>query len=349
MAYASKLAACLRHIIFSDQVVYGFDYQEDILDLLEEHITDNIVRIGSELYRQVVGIPQGSILSTLLCAIFYGDLEKTKLGFTANPGNLLLRFVDDYLFITTDIQEARNFLNIMHQGHPEYGCIIAEEKTLTNFIDTDIQTVVLPPGAEYFPWCGRIVHMKELSVQWDYGRYSGRHVVHGLTVDYGRQPGMKFRTRFLQMARQHCHAMYFDASLTSLSNLYVNVAQNFFWMAMKMYSYVREWKIDVDQHVSFISNIIMQVVRYAFTSMRSRMNGTLAHDMNAICRFDGSSIQWIGYYAFHSILSYKRNPSWSKVILMLASVVQSRHYKSARSKLGGIVRRAEDSMANVLY
>ncbi|EUC61459.1 telomerase reverse transcriptase [Rhizoctonia solani AG-3 Rhs1AP] len=349
MPYASKLAACLRHMIFADQVVYGFDYQEETLDLLEEHITDNIVRIGTELYRQVVGIPQGSVLSTLLCAIFYGDLERTRLEFTKDAGNLLLRFVDDYLFITTDIKQARTFLNIMHQGHPEYGCIIAEEKTLTNFVDADVPTLVLAPDTEYFPWCGRVIHMKELSIQWDYGRYDGKHVAHGLTVDYGRQPGTKFKTRFLQMARQHCHAMYFDASLTSLSNLYVNVAQNFFWIGMKMYNYVREWNIAVDQHVSFISNIITRVVRYAFTSMRSRMNGTLAQDMNATCEFDSASVQWIGYYAFHSTLSHKRNPSWSRIVLMLASVVNSRRYKRVRSKLGGIVKRAESSMARVLY
>ncbi|CUA77091.1 telomerase reverse transcriptase [Rhizoctonia solani] len=349
MTYASKLAACLRHIIFADQVVYGFDYQEEILELLEEHITDNIVRIGTELYRQVVGIPQGSVLSTLLCAIFYGDLENTKLRFTSNPGNLLLRFVDDYLFVTTDIKEARKFLNIMHQGHPEYGCIIAEEKTLTNFVDTDIQTLVLAPDAEYFPWCGRVIHMKELSIQWDYGRYDGKHVAHGLTVDYGRQPGTKFRTRFLQMARQHCHAMYFDASLTSLSNLYANVAQNFFWIAMKMYNYVREWDIAVNQHVSFISNIITQVVRYAFTSMRSRMNGTLAREMNATCEFDSACVQWIGYYAFHSVLSRKRDSGWAKIVLMLAGVVKSRRYKRPQSKLGRIVKHAENSMAKVLY
>ncbi|CAE6476735.1 unnamed protein product [Rhizoctonia solani] len=351
MTYATKLAACLRHVIFADQVVYGFDYLEDVLDLLEEHITDNIVRIGTELYRQVVGIPQGSVLSTLLCAIFYGDLERTKLGFTRDEGNLLLRFVDDYLFITTDITAARKFLNIMHEGtrHPEYGCIVAEEKTLTNFVDVEVPTLVLAPDTDYFPWCGRVINMKELSVQWDYSRYSGRHVAHGLTVDYGRQPGMKFKTRFLQMARQHCHAMYFDSALTSLSNLYVNVAQNFFWIAMKMYNYVREWNIEVDQHVAFISNIITQSVRYAFTSMRSRMNGALARDMGAKCEFDSSSIQWIGYYAFHSTISRKRNPSWIKILLVLSSMVNSRRYKFVRPKLRGIVRHAEVSMAPVLY
>ena len=29
---------------------------------------------------------------------------------------LLLRFVDDYLFITTDVQEARTFLDVMNKG-----------------------------------------------------------------------------------------------------------------------------------------------------------------------------------------------------------------------------------------
>jgi hypothetical protein len=112
------------------------------------------------------------------------------------------------------------------------------------------------------------------------------------------------------MARQHCHAMYFDSALTSLQNLYVNVAQNFFWVAMKMYNYVREWNIQVDQHVTFIScksyesssamylthqlglAIITQVVRYAFTSMRSRMSGSLAKDLNATYEFDSNSVQW---------------------------------------------------------
>ncbi|QRW13350.1 telomerase reverse transcriptase [Ceratobasidium sp. AG-Ba] len=148
MNYASRLAAQLRHVIFADQVIYGFDYQEEIIELLEEHITDNIVKIGSDLYRQVVGIPQGSILSTLLCAIFYGNLEQTELKFTQDHENVLLRFVDDYLFITTSVKVARHFLQVMHKGHPEYGCEVAEEKTVTNFLDPDVQTLVLAPENE---------------------------------------------------------------------------------------------------------------------------------------------------------------------------------------------------------
>ena len=36
-------------------------------------------------YRQVVGIPQGSVLSSLLCSFCYGDLETNKLGEFSSP------------------------------------------------------------------------------------------------------------------------------------------------------------------------------------------------------------------------------------------------------------------------
>lgn len=60
-----------------------------------------------------------------------------------------MRYVDDYLFITTDIDQAKNFLTMMDKGlhyhsifphtsdsskgHPEYGCFISSEKTVANF------------------------------------------------------------------------------------------------------------------------------------------------------------------------------------------------------------------------
>lgn len=70
---------------------------------------------------------------------------------------MLLRLIDDYLFITTDLQDAREFLEIMDKGmeptlalaisicvnvnlsvsmlsgHPEYGCFISRDKILINF------------------------------------------------------------------------------------------------------------------------------------------------------------------------------------------------------------------------
>lgn len=54
--------------------------------------------------------------------------------------------MDDYLFVTTCPRKAKAFLDTMTAGHPEYGCMISEEKTLTNFdYDTQIMNVI-PPG-----------------------------------------------------------------------------------------------------------------------------------------------------------------------------------------------------------
>ena len=61
------------------KVTYPHHKREEILQLLEEHITENIVKIGHTYYKQTVGIPQGSVLSALLCSFFYGDLEKRRM------------------------------------------------------------------------------------------------------------------------------------------------------------------------------------------------------------------------------------------------------------------------------
>ncbi|EIW83939.1 hypothetical protein CONPUDRAFT_25668, partial [Coniophora puteana RWD-64-598 SS2] len=35
--------------------------------------------------------------------------------------------------VTTSLEKAKRFLDMMNEGHPEYGCIISQEKTMTNF------------------------------------------------------------------------------------------------------------------------------------------------------------------------------------------------------------------------
>jgi hypothetical protein len=46
LRYATELAAMLRHTIFVDRVVYHSSPKTDVLELLEEHITENIVKVS---------------------------------------------------------------------------------------------------------------------------------------------------------------------------------------------------------------------------------------------------------------------------------------------------------------
>jgi len=54
----------------------------------------NVFQIGKDFHKQRVGIPQGSILSTILCNFFYGDLENSSgFEFTKNLSNVSMTFV----------------------------------------------------------------------------------------------------------------------------------------------------------------------------------------------------------------------------------------------------------------
>ena len=105
-----------KHTVFVENVANQFRDRSELLDMLSQHVQHNMVKIGKKFYRQRKGIPQGSVLSSILCNYFYADLEARHLGFLKTPGSLLLRLVDDFLLVTTERQHAKEFLQVMHDG-----------------------------------------------------------------------------------------------------------------------------------------------------------------------------------------------------------------------------------------
>ncbi|KAJ1344419.1 hypothetical protein BSLG_000979 [Batrachochytrium salamandrivorans] len=100
-------SAIVNHTVFTDQVEYQIEAANSIRDLLISHIKGNYVKIGKKFYRQKVGIPQGSILSTILCrvdlciyatliwgSLFYAHFENLYLAdlLLNDSGTLLMRF-----------------------------------------------------------------------------------------------------------------------------------------------------------------------------------------------------------------------------------------------------------------
>lgn len=163
-----------KNTVFVDDVVHQFKETGPLLDLLEEHVQHNIIKIGKKFFRQKNGIPQGSVLSATLCNFFYGDLERKKLPFTLDEDGILLRLVDDFLFITLNKSNAEEFLNVMHQGHPEYGAFVSIDKTLVNFeVSLGGRKVNRSASTSEFPYCGNLVNTKTLGVRKDRDRGVG--------------------------------------------------------------------------------------------------------------------------------------------------------------------------------
>lgn len=174
----NHLAKPKRNIVFVDSAVRKPFGAVQLLDLLAEHVTQNLVKIGKKYYRQKTGIPQGSVLSSFLCNYFYADLEMQHLAFLNGPDCLLLRLIDDFLLITMDKQKAVDFVQVMHKGVPDYGVSVNPKKTLVNFdVSVGGQTINRTKQGERFPYCGTAIDCKTLEIGKDWGRMSNQSTV----------------------------------------------------------------------------------------------------------------------------------------------------------------------------
>ena len=158
-------AAHQRNTVYVDSFFKKRYDTAELLQLVSSHIQNNLVRVGKKFYRQKRGIPQGSVLSSILCNYFYADLEAQVLPFLDSEDCLLMRLIDDFLLITTDRAKAARFIEIMHCGVPEYGVTVNPAKTLVNF-DLVIQGRVIQRTVqgEIFPYCGTLIDSSNLNI-----------------------------------------------------------------------------------------------------------------------------------------------------------------------------------------
>ncbi|KAM5157302.1 telomerase reverse transcriptase isoform 2-T2 [Mantella aurantiaca] len=80
-----------------------------LLSNLQEMISNHILRIQKQYFIQRCGIPQGFMLSALLCGLCYGELEN-KVFSGVQENEILMRFSDDFLLVTTNLEHAKTFL-----------------------------------------------------------------------------------------------------------------------------------------------------------------------------------------------------------------------------------------------
>ncbi|KAG9689750.1 hypothetical protein KCU95_g13462, partial [Aureobasidium melanogenum] len=191
--HAHKEADAALGTVFVDLEGKTHRSRAGILALLREHIERNIVQIGKKFYRQTTGIPQGSIVSSLLCNFFYAELEQRVLAFLQDGESLLLRLIDDFLLVTTNRDTATRFVQVMHRGLPEYGLKVKEDKSKVNFdVQVDGRVVSRLPAATNFPYCGNAINTVNLNITRDETRRQQNNTAAATTVDFSRCPGQNF-------------------------------------------------------------------------------------------------------------------------------------------------------------
>jgi telomerase reverse transcriptase len=162
----SRLVGTKANTIFVNTNLQRHETKDDLMQLLRAHVERNVVKIGKRFYRQKTGIPQGSVLSSILCNYFYAELERDVLSFTLENDSLLLRLLDDFLLITTNKGHAERFVHIMHKGQPKYGVEVKPAKSMANFdvvIDDGSRICRSGPDGK-FPYCGVSIDTTTLEI-----------------------------------------------------------------------------------------------------------------------------------------------------------------------------------------
>jgi telomerase reverse transcriptase len=173
-----------KNAMFVDGVLYDYLTKTKALQLLKEHLFSNVVQIDGQDFVQRCGIPQGSVLSTTLCNMYYAHFERRvlrkRLPEVCDPAIVpvsccqheeLLRYTDDFMYITTDLKRARRFFEVMHEGNEEYGCFVNVAKSQANFEVGNGQEALHPGPSESIAWCGMLLDPSTLQLYVNYEKY----------------------------------------------------------------------------------------------------------------------------------------------------------------------------------
>nr|QTW21094.1 telomerase reverse transcriptase isoform 1 [Prorhinotermes simplex] len=160
----------------------------ELLSFICKTLRNFVVHKGNQRFLMTCGQPQGGRLSAVLCDMYYSDLDRTHLREFQKDGDLLIRVVDDYLFITTDLDRAARFLKVMKGGFPEYGCSV-NNKTQTN--------VPLEPGpvCTEVAYCGYVINTMVMHITGDYARYRFQDIAHSMRLTEVKCPGKYLQKR----------------------------------------------------------------------------------------------------------------------------------------------------------
>ncbi|WUR02842.1 telomerase reverse transcriptase (TERT) [Vairimorpha necatrix] len=105
--------------------------RQELIKFIKKSLLGNKISYKNLLYRQIQGIPQGSILSTIFCSLYFAQLDKKYFNNIFKQGKLI-RFVDDFLILSPCKEEILRFIKISTLLKNK-GVIFNTEKTETNF------------------------------------------------------------------------------------------------------------------------------------------------------------------------------------------------------------------------
>ncbi|KAH6796056.1 hypothetical protein C2S51_037042 [Perilla frutescens var. frutescens] len=293
--------------------------KEEMKSILKEHITRNVVQLGNKLYLQHIGIPQGSVVSSLLCSFYYGHMERNVVfPFLEKCCGeyLLLRFIDDFFFISTSKRQASMFFSRLERGVGDYNCSMNKEKYGLNFMmenghgfQSNRMMSSKDSTSSFIGWSGLLVNSSTLEIQADYTRYLNCHLSSTLTVSRQGRVGQQLKAKLRSYLRPKCHPIFYDSNINSPGVVRLNIYQAFLLCAMKFVCYLSNLSSILPRfNPKFCVDAIETSVRYMNRLIKRKM---YSFQVEAAIRprYDVTKreVMWLGLYAYSRALKKKQS------------------------------------------
>ncbi|XP_058148628.1 telomerase reverse transcriptase [Dasypus novemcinctus] len=300
----------LRNAVVIEQSCSLNETSGGLFDFFLHLVYNSILRLGDRFYVQTQGIPQGSLLSTLLCSLCYGHMENALFPGIQRDG-VLLRLVDDFLLVTPHLAQARAFLRTLARGVPEYGCEINLRKTAVNFPVDDARGCASfrqLPAHCLFPWCGLLLDTRTLEVYCDYSSYARTSIRASLALQHGRQPGRSMRRKLFAVLRLKCHGLFLDLQVNGLQAVCINVYKILLLQAYRFHACVLQLPFNqgVQKNPSFFLRIIFDTASRCYSILKAKNAGTSLGAKGASGPFPWEAARWLCCHAFLLKLSRHR-------------------------------------------
>ncbi|XP_009083487.1 PREDICTED: telomerase reverse transcriptase [Acanthisitta chloris] len=332
----------LRNAIVVEQSLTFNETSSSMFNFFLQMMQNNILKIGNRYYLQCCGIPQGSILSTLLCSLCYGDMENKLLCGVQQDG-VLIRLIDDFLLLTPHLMQARTFLRIqmaglaeklnicnavscimlsivrkmrlccepkgtLATGIPEYGFSINPNKTVVNFHVDDIpgcSKFKQLPDCRLIPWCGLLLDIKTLEVYCDYSSYFYTSIRSSLSFNSSTTAGKNMKYKLIAVLKLKCHGLFLDRQINSLRTVLINIYKIFLLQAYRFHACVLQLPFNqqVRKNPYFFLKIISETASCCYAILKLKNAGIVLGGKGASGMFPSEAAEWLCYHAFTVKLS----------------------------------------------
>ncbi|RMC15766.1 hypothetical protein DUI87_07970 [Hirundo rustica rustica] len=271
-------SASLQNAIVVEQSLTFHETSSSLFNFFLQTIHNSILEIRKRYYLQCCGIPQGSILSSLLCSLFYGDMENKLFSGIQQDGTLTA-------------------------GIPEYGLLINPNKTVVNFPVDDIpgcSKFKQLPGCRLIPWCGLLLDIKTLEVYCDYSSYTCTSIRSSLSFNSTAAAGKNMKYKLSAVLKLKCHSLFLDLQINSLRTVLINIYKIFFLQAYRFHACVLQFPFNqqVRKNPHFFLRIISQTASYCYAILKTINAGIAEGNKDVSDIFPIQVAEWLCYHAF---------------------------------------------------